>query len=317
MHRRSFLQAALAAPWLGGSCAQRNAGGGRISHRLIAQDRGQVAVVEADGSVGWSWENGAGAHDMHLLPNGNVLVPTALDAIAEVSPEKEVVWTWKSTPTSDDVEKVEIHAFERLASGLTMVAESGNRRLVEVDRDGTVQHEIPLKVREPHPHKDTRLVRRTPEGTYLVAHENDGAVREYDPDGTVVWEYEMELTGPATPTHRGHGTDVYSAYRMPGGNTLIGGGNNNRVLEVNPGGEIVWSLESGEIPGIQLFWVTQLQALPNGNIVVTNTHAERETPQIFEVTREKDLVWGFLDWETFGNDLCANMLLDVEGDVVR
>ena len=317
MNRRTFLRAGLAPALLGGACNQHRPSLETVSHRLIAQDKGHVAVVNADGSVGWSWQNGAVAHDMHLLPNGNLLVPTAHNAIVEVTPEKEIVWQWESKPTSDEVEKVEIHAFERLSNGLTMIAESGNRRLVEVDRQGAVQHEIPLQVKEPNSHKDTRLVRLTPAGTYLVAHENDGAVREYERDGKVIWEYGMELTGPATPTHRGHGTDVYSAYRLPNGNTLIGGGNNNRVLEGNAGGETVWSLQSNELPGIQLFWVTQLQALPNGNIVVTNTHAEGETPQIFEVTRDKELVWDFLDWETFGNDLCANMLLDVEGDVIR
>ncbi len=317
MHRRDFLLAGLVSPWLGGSCARRNAAGAAITHRLIAQDKGHVAVVEADGSVGWSWHNGFGAHDMHLLPNGNVLVPTGPSTIVEVSPEKEVVWRWESQPVSDDIDRVEIHAFERLANGLTMIAESGNRRLVEVDRQRVVRHSIPLQVEEPHPHKDTRLVRKTPAGTYLVAHENDGVVREYERDGTVVWEYVMELTGPATPTHRGHGTDVYSAYRLANGNTLIGGGNNNRVLEVDPAGAIVWSLQSGEIPGIKLFWVTQLQALSNGNLVVTNTHAAGDTPQIFEVTRDKELVWGFSDWEMFGNDLCANILLDVGDDVVR
>lgn len=317
MNRREFLQAGLVSPLLGGACSRQRAGSEPVTHRLIAQDRGHVAVVNADGSVDWSWRNGANAHDLHLLPTGNLLVPIAGNAIVELTSEKEVAWRWESKPVSDEVERVEIHAFERLDNGLTMIAESGNRRLIEIDRQGEIQHEIPLQVNEPHWHKDTRLVRLTPEGTYLVAHENDGVVREYRRDGEVIWEYELELTGPATPTHRGHGTDVYSAYRLPEGNTLIGGGNNNRVLEVNGGGEIVWSLESNEIPGIQLFWVTQLQALPNGNIVVTNTHAEGETPQIFEVTRDKDLVWGFLDWETFGNDLCANMLLDVEGDVIR
>lgn len=50
---------------------------------------------------------------------------------------------------------------------------------------------------------------------------------------------------------------------------------------------------------------------------MTNTHAERESPQIFEVRREKELMTGFLDWETFGNDLCANIVLDTEGEVVR
>ncbi|MDE0126290.1 MAG: hypothetical protein OXN97_17110 [Bryobacterales bacterium] len=317
MHRREFLKAGLAGPLLAGACGRHRSGAEAASHRLMAQDKGRVAVVGADGSVEWSWENGAIAHDMHLLPNGNVLAPTGWDTIVELTPEKEVVWRWRSAPVSDEIEMVEIHAFERLENGLTMVAESGNRRLVEVDRQGEVQHEIPLEVEQPNWHKDTRLVRRTAADTYLVAHEADGAVREYERDGNVIWEYRMELNGQPTPTHRGHGTDVYSAYRLPGGNTLIGGGNNNRVLEVDPAGEIVWSLESGDVPGIRLFWVTQLQALPGGNIVVTNTHAEGETPQIFEVTRDKELVWSFLDWETFGNDLCANLLLDVEGDVIR
>ncbi len=318
MDRRSFLRAGAAAPLLQWACGKHETAEPVASApRLMAQDRGQVAIVNSDSSVDWSWENGTGAHDMHLLKNGNVLVPTAHDALAEVTPEKETVWNWKSKPASDEVDKIEIHGFERLDNGHTMIAETGNRRIIEVDREGEVHHEIKLRVDNPDSHRDTRLVRSTAEGTYLVAHEKDGAVREYDRDGKVVWEYNLELNGEPTPTHRGHGTSVYSAYRLPTGNTLIGGGNNNRVLEVNAGGEIVWSLESNEVPDIQLFWVTQLHALPNGNIVVTNTHAEGETPQIFEVNRDKELVWGFLDWQTFGNNLCANILLGVEGDIIR
>ncbi len=317
MNRRSFLGASALGSLLGAACAGRVSQPASIAHRLIAQDKGHVAVVESDGSVAWTYDNGVYAHDLHLLPNGNVLVPTSMATIVEVSPEKEVVWEWTSEPATEDVEKVEIHAFERLDNGWTMVAESGNRRIIEVDRDGEIRHAMPLRVENPHFHHDTRLVRTTPAETYLVCHEHDAAVREYSRDGSVVWEYRLELTGPATPTHRGHGTAVYSAYRLPSGNTLIGGGNNNRVLEVDPSGEIVWSLASEEIPGVPLFWVTQLQALPNGNIVVTNTHAQAEAPQIFEVNRDKEMVWSFLDWETFGNDLCANMLLDVEGPIVR
>lgn len=313
MLRRQFLQAGLAAPFAGAARAKP----GEISHRVLAQDKDRVAIVNPDGSVDWSWRNGTGAHDLHLLPNGNLLAPTARDAIVELTPEKEVVWQWQSKPAAQDVERVEIHGFQRLENGLTMIAETGNRRIVEVDRAGAVQHEVQLKVDKPHWHHDTRLARVTPSGTYLVAHENDGAVREYARDGEVIWEYRLELTGPATPTHRGHGDHVYSAYRLPNGNTLIGGGNNNRVLEVSPDGRIVWSLDRTEIPGVTLYWVTQLQALPNGNVVVTNTHARGEAPQILEVNRAKEMVWSFLDWETFGNDLCANILLDVEGEIVR
>jgi len=313
MHRRQFLQTAAALPAFAGAAALA----AKTSHRVMAQDKGHVAILDPSGSVDWSWENGTVAHDIHLLKNGNVLAPTARNIIVEVTPEKEVIWQWESKAVAPFDGNVEIHGFERLDSGLTMIAETGNKRIIEVDRAGKIQSEVKLQIEKPHPHRDTRLVRKTPQGTYLVPQEGDGLVREYDKDSKIVWEYRMVLTGPETPTHQGHGIHVYSAYRLPNGNTMIGGGNNNRVLEVNPKGDIVWSVENEELPGIKFSWITQLHILANGNVSITNTHAAGKYPQLIEVNRKKEVVWSFLNWETFGNDLCANMLLDVGADVIR
>jgi hypothetical protein len=276
-----------------------------------------TTIVDAEGRAEWSWKNGAGAHDLDLLPNGNLLVHTGPASISEVTPQKEVVWEWTSKPVAPYEGRVEVHGFQRLPDGRTMIAETGNRRIIEVDREKKVVAEIPLKVDKPHPHRDTRLVRKTPAGTYLVPHEGDGVIREYNAKADVIWEYKMQLVGAPTPTHRGHGTNVYSAYRLPDGNTLIGGGNNNRVLEVNPKGEIVWSIGQEELPGIRLHWVTQLHRLPNGNVVVTNAHTPPDYPQIFEVTRAKEVVWKFSNWEVFGDDLTANQILDAGKGVIR
>ncbi len=98
---------------------------------------------------------------------------------------------------------------------------------------------------------------------------------------------------------------------------MIGGGNNNRVLEVNKKGDIVWSIYRDELAGIKFFWITQLQILPNGNVIITNTHTGGKYPQLVEVNRKEEVVLSLLDWETFGNDLCANLLMDVDGDVIR
>ena len=46
---------------------------------------------------------------------------------------------------------------------------------------------------------------------------------------------------------------------MPYGNTMIAGGNNNRVLEVDADGKVVWSIGHDELPGIRLAWVTTLE----------------------------------------------------------
>ncbi|MDQ3330571.1 MAG: arylsulfotransferase family protein, partial [Planctomycetota bacterium] len=157
-------------------------------------------------------------------------------------------------------------------------------------------------------------------GHYLVCHEADAAVREYDPQGKVVWSYTIDLGGrPESPGHgpEGHGTSLYSAYRLPNGNTLIGGGNNNRVLEVDAKGEIVWSVDQQELPGVTLAWVTMLHPLPNGNVIIGNCHAGARNPQLVEVTREKQIVWTFKNFETFGNGLAATRVLDQDGDVTH
>ncbi len=289
-------------------------------HKVLAQDNGHAVVIDEKGEVVWSVDiKGFTSHDIAMLPSGNYLLHTSDTTIVEMTPEKKVVWQHESKPTPGH-NGVQIHAFQRLADGNTMVAESGNARIIEVDKDDKIVKEVPLTVEHPNTHSDTRLVRKLDNGHYLVAHEADGKVREYDDKGKVVWTYKLDLAGrPESGGHgpEGHGDHVYSAYRLPNGNTLIGGGNNNRVIEVNPEGKTVWSIDQKELPGITLAWVTMLEVLPNGNIVIGNCHAGAENPQLIEVTREKKVVWTFKDFKNLGNSTAATQLLGVEGKVIR
>jgi len=288
-------------------------------YRVLAQDNGHVTIVNSRGEVEWQVDCKHNSHDIARLPSGNLLLHVAPAKIVEMTPHKEVVWQYEAKPKPPYTGRIEIHAFQRLPNGLTMVAESGNRRLVEVDQSGQVAKEVPLTVDKPDPHRDTRLARKLQNGHYLVCHEGDGAVREYDGDGKVVWTYKLDLAGrPRSPGHgpEGHGAEVFSALRLANGNTLIGCGNGNRVIEVTPAGQIVWSIEQNELPGITLAWVTTLQLLPSGNIIIGNTHAGESNHQLFEVTRDKHVVWTFRDFKTFGNSLAAAMILDLDG-VVR
>lgn len=285
-------------------------------YRVLGQDRGRVAIVNRRGEVEWEVACRYNSHDIALLGNGNLLLHTGPATLVEMTPAKEVVWQYEARPKPPHDGRVEIHAFQRLADGLTMVAESGNRRIVEIDRSGRIVKEVPLVVKNPHPHRDTRLARKLANGHYLVCHEGDGAVREYDADGKVVWSYSLDLAGrPRSAGHgpEGHGTEVFAALRLPSGNTLIACGNGNRVIEVNPDGQTVWSIGQNELPEITLAWVTTLELLPSGNLIVGNTHAGEANPQLFEVTRDKRVVWTFRDFKTFGNSLAAAMVLDVAG----
>ncbi len=314
MHRRLFL---AVAGW-GLMASQVVLAAEPVSHRFLAADKGHICLVSADGKVEWETKCAGDVHDLSLLPNGNVLFPMSSTEIVEMNPKKEVVWRYTSKPKEGYNGPVEVHAFQRLEGGLTMIAESGNQRLIEVDAAGKIQKVIPVTIDHPHPHRDTRMVRKLANGHYLVCHEADGTVREYDADAKVVWSYKLDLGGrPRSDGHgpEGHGMEVYGAIRLASGNTLIAAGNGNRVLEVTPEGKIAWSVDQKELPGITFAWVTSLHSLPNGNIIIGNCHAGPENPQLIEVTRDKKVVWQMQNFDTFGNSTAMAQILDVPGAI--
>jgi outer membrane protein assembly factor BamB len=254
-----------------------------------------AAVVEADGSLSWKIPI-RDIHDAQALPGGGWLLQTSFFEVVELNDRGQEIWRYDAGKTSSDA-KVEIHAFQRLATGQTMIAESGTSRILIVNPDKSIAKTIPLQVQQADPHRDTRLVRMTAAGTFLVAHESQRLVREYANDGTVVWEYPV-------------GTQLYSAVRLANGNTLIGTGDGNRVIEVTPAKEIAWELNSTDLTGIKLGWITMVDRLPNGNTWIVNCHAGPDQPQILEVSLDKKVVWSFHDFKQFGNSLPVAFPLD-------
>ena len=67
-------------------------------YRVLAQDKGKVAIVGTDGKVEWEVECKYNSHDVHLLPNGNLLLHTGPVTVTEMTPKKEVVWKYEAKP---------------------------------------------------------------------------------------------------------------------------------------------------------------------------------------------------------------------------
>lgn len=298
---RTLLLLGLAlAGWTGdrGALAAEFAVTGTPGRRVIAADYQSKRLGEIDDTGRLLWELPIrDIHDLWILPNGHLLTQTNWTRVLELDREQRVVWSYDAaTQNGNAGKKVEVHAFQRLPNGRTLIAESGPARLIEVDRKGRIRHEVRLQVDHPDPHRDTRLARKLPNGHYLVCHEGDAAVREYDRRGRVVWSHTVTSAD-------GKPAAVYSASRLPNGNTLIGAGNGHRVLEVDRQGRTVWGLEEKEIPGITLAWVTLTERLPNGNTFVVNCHAGPDQPQLLEVSPDKKVVWSLKDFRNFGNAL--------------
>ena len=253
-----------------------------------------LAICEPDGTVVWKYKTGGperghtGHHDLQFLSNGNILFHDSWSVTSEITLDKEI--TWKHDSKSADV-----HAFQRLANGHTMIAESGVGRIVHLDKTSKVVKEVPLPKNGRH---QTRMLESLPNGHYLSCAENPGVVTEYDTAGIIVWEYATK-------------TRVFGAIRLKNGNTLIASGSGNSILEVSPDKKVVWEMKK-KIPGtdIELAWTTDLQELPNGNLVIGNCHAGDKNPQIVELDKDKKVVWTFDEYELVGNGLACWEILD-------
>ncbi len=294
----------------------------QAQHRLVTQGNDQLAIVGRDGKVEWQMPWG-GIHDVHVLPNGNLMVQQGASKVVEIDRDRhEAVWKYDSAISNGNAGRpVEVHAFQPLDDARVMIAESGPARIIEIDRAGKLLHTVKLKVDHPQPHTDTRLVRKLKNGNYLVCHEGDGAVREYDQAGKVIWEYSVPLFGKKPQP--GHGAEAFgnkcfAAVRLPTGNTLITTGNGHSVLEVTPEKQIVWQIQQTDLSGIVLAWVTTLEVLPNGHYVIGNCHAGPGQPLLVELDpKTKKVVWTFDQYEAFGNSVSNSQILDASDDVLR
>ena len=268
-----------------------------VKHAYLCSDIGaeRVFKVSEIGEIVWEYPAMQCA-DAWLLPNGNVLMSFTDGAGAgkianrgarEVTPDKKVVWEYKTTS--------EVWSCQRLADGNTLVAECTAKRLIEVDPAGAIIKTVPVQsVTEGH--GVMRLARKLDNGHYLVGHLDDKAVREYDADGTVLREIKVP--------------DVaFSALRLANGNTLIGyrGG----VIEVDAQDKAVWHLTQQDLPDLKLYWICSLQRLANGNTVVNNwfMHQRRtDSPPFFEVTPDKKVVWRATLHERMGDPTAIQVM---------
>src|SRR6185436_7419861 len=130
------------------------------NYQVLGADLKRIAIVNAKGEVEWEVPNQAReVHDIQMLPNGNILFQTSYTTVVEMNRDKQVVWQHESKQKAGYTGAVEIHSYSRLKDGLTLIAEAGNMRLIEVDKKDQIVHEIPLTVENPNSHRDTRMVR--------------------------------------------------------------------------------------------------------------------------------------------------------------
>ena len=239
----------------------------------------KLIEMTAEGEVVWEHTVPSLVVMFERLKNGNIVYayggkPTG---VQEISPDHKVLWNYEAKCE-------QVLGFSRLPNGNILLGEQGPCQAVEVNRKGEEVHVTPLTTSEKGAHRQLRSIHKLKNGNILACHEGDGVIREYKPDGTIVWEYP--------------GVDsVFEAVRLNNGNTLIGGGKTAKVMEVTPDKKIVWEFGATDAPELGLSWIVGIQRLKNGNLLVGNFLPGREGSGVhfFEVTRDKKVIWSYRD----------------------
>ena len=259
-----------------------------ITHSFLGAGKAnRVVIVGEDGKVQWRFD--MPASDGWVLSSGNVLLALygtknfPNGGVVEVERKtKKIVWSYKG-------QQKEISTVQSLGSGKYLVAELGSQpRAIVINRKGEILKSTPLACQKKNFHMQTRMLRALPNGNYIAPHLLDFAVKEYNPDtGKVLRSFPTDDRGRAKRDW------PFTGIRLANGNTLIGCTNGNRIIEVDAKGKIIWSVDNKDI-GENLFDdACGVQRLPNGNTVITSYHAKGDAVKLFEVTREKKVVWRY------------------------
>jgi outer membrane protein assembly factor BamB len=252
---------------------------GDMAKNLLVSGSGRAYLMDPSGKILWEQKNCGNIHrsmkygDWIYYSNGNVYrVNTKTGA-------KELFYS--------PCPKEGVFGFEILPGGNMVVAENGTDYIAELEAE-TKKPLVRFKGdpaskdgKTPNAHHHYRMIRKTPQGTYLVACSGANTVKEYGKDGKLVWEQE-------TPQL------AFEAIRRANGNTLVS--HLTAVTEYTPDHKIVWSFKCGDIPELNLANLCGIQELPNGNLVIgtySNGKKDGSRTTALEITRDKKVVWKY------------------------
>jgi hypothetical protein len=226
------------------------------------------------------------SRDGYVMDNGNILISDGKTAKEYKKGTYDVVWSYALQEPN-----TELGTVMRLDNGNTLTCELGpNPRLIEVGADGRIEVEVKLQPETDNFHMQTRMARKLPNGNYLVPHLFAFAVKEYTPAGEVVRTIRTDL-----PEFGGR--DVhnwpFTAILLENGNILADLTHGDKVAEFAPDGKVAWKIDANDVPG-NFSDACGGQRLPNGNTVISAYGQKDPTkPKMFEVTRDKKVVWQF------------------------
>lgn len=274
-----------------------------IAHSIFIAGPEFTGIIDEEGNEVWNAGKN-GARDGYVLPNGNILICWS-DEVREYDVDKQVIFSFQRSTKEN-----ELGTAVRLDNGNTLITESGaHPRLLEVDPAGKIALEFPLQPETDNIHMQTRMARKLANGNYLVPHLLAFSVKEYTPSGEVVDIFKTdleELGGKAAENW------PFTAIRLDNGHTLINLTHGNKTIEVDETGEVIWKVSNEDFDENPFQDPCGAQRLPNGNTVIAS-YGATEGIKLFEITRNKSLVWSYNGYRVHHFQILTTNGVAVEG----
>lgn len=264
---------------------------------LLAENlKRQLSEIDRDRPDGWVFKNIVAGTPCYL-PNGRILT-TDLGShrVVEIDPTSaQIIWSF-GDPTERAKSLRSPRYASRLGTGHTLISDTANHRLVEVDSQGQIIWSHGEQGRAGcsgialfKPHAATR----TAEGTTLIVDTGNHRVIEVNSEGEILWQY-----GNATNRlggNQGNGPNQLLepawAMRLAEGHTLIADTGNARVIELDHEKNVVWQYKAQATRGGTAIKDPQAATrLPNGNTFILGRMGAIEVDVEANITWEHHLL---------------------------
>lgn len=192
---------------------------------------------------------------------------------------------------------LEIYSCQPLEDGGMLIGV--NKVLLELNAEGKIRRMIKIPFLRSGSRIQMKTVRKLPNGGYLISACSQNKIYVLNKKSELVRTINLSKIELPIKANRIHGVSL-----LGNGNILVGTGYGKCLIEIDTNDKVVWSLKPEDIPDLGLNYVGGFVVRENGNIVVA---AYDSNYPLFEVTRDKKLVWKLVRNKELGLDRPTNV----------
>ncbi len=261
----------------------------KMNFFYAGESRALRMYIVKKGKIVWKYENmepnQGEISDATLMKDGNILVAHQY-GIFEINMQHQILWKMHVP------ENTEIHTIQPIGKNKVVYVQNGVPAKVVIMEIPSLKKlgEFPIETKD-FVHGQVRNARLTSRGTLLISHMDGNMVRQYDCEGHVLRQVDLQKS-------------PWSAFELKNGNLLVTG--SQFIKELDRNSKEVWSIDFSQ--NQKYYGITSAQTsrrFKNGNTLINNwfnqwngAKVDQKNPpvQAIMVSPSKDILYKLCSW---------------------